>query len=267
MAFTLDTLAQELGIDPSTLHAKSDVVAKWNGYLSEADTKYSQATAAQRDAAESVEQAKRDQTAIDEQITKFGMTEVRVAELEAANAAYKSALEKAKESGLNIDLSGIRQPAAAVTVDPNKTLHDTMRTGFSQMGEALRVQTRYQSVYGKPFVDDPVRLVDEAIAAKMSVSDYAERKYKFSEETTRQSAAEQQRKIDEGVQAGVKKWQEDHPVTNGHPGLARGRDSAHSKVFKPRDAKEQSDFRKLSPRDRIAASVSRVRQAVASSAD
>jgi hypothetical protein len=267
MAFTLDTLAQELGIDPSTLHAKSDVVAKWNGYLSEADTKYSQATTAQREAAETLEQAKRDQTAIDDQIQKFGVSEVRVAELESANAAYRSALDKAKESGLNIDLSGIRQPSVATPADPNKTLHDTMRAGFSQMGDALRVQTRYQSVYGKPFVDDPVKLVDEAIAAKMSVNDYAERKYKFSEEQTRQTKAAEDARVQAGIDAGVKKWREDNPVTAGHPGLARGRDSMHSKIFKPRDAQEQSDFRKMSPRDRIAASVSRVRQAVASSTD
>lgn len=267
MAFTLDTLAQELGIDPSTLHAKSDVVAKWNGYLSEADTKYSQATAAQNEARETLEQARRDQSAIDTEITKFGISEVRVAELESANAAMRAALDKAKESGLNIDLSGIRQPTVATPADPNKAFQDSMRNGFSQMGDALRAQTRYQAVYGKPFVDDPVKLVDEAIAAKMSVSDYAERKYKFSEESEKQRQAEVQRKIDEGVQAGVTKYKEDHPVTNGHPGLARGRDSAHSKIFAPRDAKEQSDFRKLSPRERIAASVSRVRQAVASGSD
>lgn len=267
MAFTLDTLAQELGIDPSTLHAKSDVVAKWNGYLSEADTKYSQATTAQKEAVETLEQAKRDQSAIDEQIAKFGVNEVRVAELESANAAYLSALNKAKESGLNIDLSGIRQPTAATPADPNKTLQDQLKTGFSQMGAALRAQARYQSVYGKPFTDDPVKLIDEAIAARVPVEQYAEQKYKFGEEQARQTKAAEDARVQSGIDAGVKKWQEDHPVTNGHPGLSRGRDSMHSKIFKPRDAQEQSDFRKMSPRDRIAASVSRVRQAVASSAD
>ena len=50
MAFTVDSLAQELGIDPATLAGKGDVVAKWNGYLTEADTKYNSATAAQKDA-------------------------------------------------------------------------------------------------------------------------------------------------------------------------------------------------------------------------
>ena len=47
MAFTVEALAAELGIDPATLQAKPDAVKKWNGYLTEADTKYTQATAAQ----------------------------------------------------------------------------------------------------------------------------------------------------------------------------------------------------------------------------
>jgi hypothetical protein len=258
--FTLDNLAAELGIDPATLQAKPDAVAKWNGYLSQADTQY-------REAKESLEQARRDQAAIDEQIKTFGVTEARVTELSAANAAYKAALLSAKSQGLNIDLAGIPDPAALPAVDPAKNLEQTLKTGFSQMGEALRVQSRYHSIYGKPFTDDPVKLVDEAIAARMPVSQYAEQKYKFAEETEKQAKAEFQRKLDEGVQAGVKKWQEDHPVTAGHRGMTPGVASRHPQVFKPRSAEETRDFRKLSPRERIAASVGRVREAIASNAE
>lgn len=265
MAFTVQDLASELGIDVSTL--KPEGVNKWNGYLTEADTKYSQATAAQREAKEALEEAKRDQSAIDEQIQKFGVTEARLAEVEAANAAYKAALETARASGLNIDLSGIRTPAKVDPVDPTKQLEQTLRSGFAQMGDALRVQTRYQAVYGKPFVDDPVKLVDEAMAARMSVSDYAEQKYKFSAETEKQRQAEVQAKIDAGVQAGVKKYQEDHPVTAGHPSLRGGVPSQFSKVYKPRNEQEKTDFRRMSPRDRIASSVSRVREALSSNSD
>jgi hypothetical protein len=259
MPFTLDNLAAELGIDPATLQAKPEAVAKWNGYLSQADAQY-------REAKEDLAKAKRDQDAIDEQIQKFGVSEARLAELETANAGYKAALEKAKESGLNIDLSGIRQPVTPA-VEPNKTFQDQMRAGFSQMGAALKVQSRYQAVFGKPFVDDPVALVDEAIAAKLPVEQYAEQKYKFSAEQEKQRAAEVQSKIDAGVQAGVKKWQEDHPVTKGNPGLAAGLASKHPQVFKPRTSQESNDFRKMSPRERIAASVSRVRESLAQAGD
>jgi hypothetical protein len=260
MAFTLDNLAAELGIDPATLQAKPEAVAKWNGYLSQADTQY-------REAKESLRQAKSDQAAIDEQITKFAVNEARLAESESAAAAYKAALDKAKESGLNIDLSGIRHPSAPTPQDPTKLLQETMRTGFTQMGAAMRVQSKFQSVYNKPFVDDPVKLVDEAIAARMPVEQYAEQKYKFSEETEKQRQAEVQRKIDEGVQSGVKKWKEDNPVTAGNPSLRNGIASRHPQIFKPRTEKESSDFRRMSPRDRIVASVSRVREAIASNAE
>jgi len=266
MAFTLETLAAELGIDPATLQAKPDVTAKWNGYLTEADTKYTKATASERAASESLEQAKRDQAAIDDQIKQFGLTEARVAELQTANAALTAAVAEAKKQGLNVDLSQFTAPKVD-TPDPTKVLQDTMRTGFSQMGEALRVQTRFQAVFGKPFVDDPVKLVDEAIAARLPVSEYGERKYKFAEETERQRQAELQTKIDAGIAAGVTKYKEEHPVTAGHRGLTPGVASRFPQVFKPRTASETSDFRKMSPRQRIEASVSRVREAIASNAE
>jgi hypothetical protein len=267
MAFTLDNLAAELGIDPATLQAKPEVAAKWNGYLTEADTKYTQATASERKAAEDVERAQREQAEIDRQIRSFGVTETRLTELETANAALTAALGKAKEMGLNVDLSGIPKPAPVAAADPTKVLNDTMRSGFAQMGEALRVQARFQAVFNKPFVDDPVRLVDEAIAAKLPVAEYAERKYKFSEETERIRQAEVQARIDAGVSAGVKKYQEEHPVTAGHRGLAPGLASRHPQVFKPRTAQETNDFRRMPVRDRIAASVSHVREALASNAE
>lgn len=265
MAFTLSDLASELGIDVSTL--KPESVNKWNGYLSEADTKYQQATTAQREAQEKVEQAKRDQAAIDEQIKSFGVTEARLTELTAANAAYKAALENAKTAGLNIDLSGIPTPAAATPPDPTKTMRDEYVRNFSNMGAVMKVQSRYQAVFGKPYTDDPVRLIDEATAARMPVEQYAESKYKFAEEQARIEKEARQKEIQAGIDAGVKKWQEEHPVTAGHPDLARGRDSNFSKIYKPRTAQESADFRKMSPKDRIAASVSRVRQAIAANAE
>ncbi len=263
MAFTVEALAAELGIDPATLQAKPDAVKKWNGYLTEADTKYTQATAAQAAARETLEQAKRDQQAIDEQIKSFGLTEARVAELQTANAALNAAIEEVKKQGLNVDLSKLPTPTKHEAVDPTKALESRLQTGFSQMGAALRVQTRYQAVFGKPFTDDPVKLIDEALAARLPVDQYAEQKYKFADEEQRRSAAELQAKIDAGVQAGITKYKEENPVTRGHDGLAPGVASRIGKIFKPRNAQETNDFRKLSPRDRIAASVSRARELLA----
>lgn len=259
MAFTLDVLAQELGIDPETLKAKSEVVSKWNGYLTKADEQY---TEAKRD----LEQAKRDQQAIDEQITKFGVTEARLAELQASNAAYAAALEEVKKQGMNVNIP-TPPPAKVDTPDPVKTVDSLMRSNFANMGAAMQVQTTYQAVYGKPFSDDPVKLIDEATAARMPVAQYAEQKYKFTEARQKADAEARQREIQAGIDSGVKKWQEDHPVEKGNPSLAKGLASQHPKVFKPRDAADAKSFRNLPPRERIAASVLRVREAMASNSE
>jgi hypothetical protein len=254
MAFTIEALAAELGIEASTLAAKGDVVAKWNGYLGEADGKY-------RTANETLAQAQREQTAINDQIAKFGVTEARLGELESANAAYKAALETAKKGGFNIDLSGIPQPAASVTVDPNKAFQDQMGLGFRQMGKAMKVQARYQAVYGKPFADDPVALVDEAIAHKMDIEAYAEQKYKFTDETNRRAAADLEAKKAEWQAQAVDKYKEEHPEI---PLSQRGMASRHPQVFKPRDAASDKTFRSLPVKERIAQSVARSREALRS---
>ena len=179
-AFDLDQFAADFGIDPATLRAKPDVAAKYNGYLSEAATQYQKATAAQQRAEESLETAKRDQSAIDDQIAQFGVSETRLAELQASNAALSAAMEEVKKQGLNVNIPNL--PVHKVDApDPIKSVDQLMRSNFANMGQAMQVQARYQSVFGKPFTDDPIKLVDEATAARMPVAQYAEQKYKFSE--------------------------------------------------------------------------------------
>src|ERR1700677_577326 len=165
MAFTLNDLANELGIPVETLASKGDVVNKWNGYLSEADTKYQTATRAQKEALETLESAKREQQVIDEQIQKFGVTEARLAELETAVAVRDAAIESVKKSGFKVDMPTLPTPKATPAADPAAE----WKQGFRQMGAAMRVQAKYQEIHGKPATFDPIALVDEAIANRMDV--------------------------------------------------------------------------------------------------
>lgn len=261
MAFTLDTLAAELGIDPTTLAAKGDVVAKWNGYLSEADNKYQTATKTQKDALETLEQAKRDQQAINEQIEKFGATEATVAEYRANNAALTAALEEVKKQGFNVTMPNLPTPKAN-TADPMQELRDRQNLGFQQMGQAMRVQAKFQQIFGKPFADDPIKLVDDAIAARLPVEEYAERKYKFTEESARIATETRQKEVQAGIDAGIKKYKEDNPSTAGNPAFQRGTASRHPQIFKPRDAADGRKFANLPPKERIAQSVARVRASI-----
>jgi hypothetical protein len=260
MSFTINDLANELGIDVATLQAKGDVVSKWNGYLSEADNKYKTSTQAQQDAQEKLAQAQREQQIINDQIAQFGVNNATLEELRAANAAYKAAFETVKKSGLDIDLSGLPNPTTAAPVDPNKAMQDRYDNAFRHMGAAMRVQARYQQVFGKPYADDPTKLVDEALANRMSVEDYAERKYKFTDEQARISNETRQKEIQAGIDAGVKKYKEDNPTTAGNPGLQRGGASRHPQVFKPREGADRKAFANLPAKERLAQSVARGRE-------
>lgn len=261
---TLAELANELGIDPAVLSAKGDVVTKWNGYLSGADTKYQDATRAQSEAVEKLEQAKREQQVINDQIASFGVTEASVAELRAANAALTAALEEVKKSGFNVDLSKIPTPRASDNPDPNKLLQDKMTQGFSLFGQALKVQNTYQEIYGKPFTGDIEALANEAQRNHMSVFDWAAKTYDFvGERSKRQKAAQEAHDADVSAKA-VSKYKEDHPeIPLGQRGVA----SRHPQIFKPRDAATDKTFRNLPAKERIAQSVARSRAALAGSGD
>lgn len=263
MSFTLQDLASDLGIDVSTL--APDKRTKWDGYLGEADTKYRQATEAQRAAQETLEQAKREQQVIDENITKFGLTEANTAALRANNAALQAALEEVKKQGFNIDVPSLPQ-SSVKTVDPQEEFRNRVTNGFAQIGDTLNFFSQYQSVFGRPYDGDISALTDEAARSRMSFRDFAERKFDFAGERAKKAQAELDRKIQEGVQAGVKKYQEEHPVTAGNPEFVRGGPSRHPIVSKPREAADRKSFANLSTREKIAQSVSRSRAALKESA-
>ena len=62
MAFDLNVFAQEFGIDPATLQSKPEVFKKWNGYLTEADTKVSDGDEAQKQAELALDAVKNEQS-------------------------------------------------------------------------------------------------------------------------------------------------------------------------------------------------------------
>lgn len=262
--FTLETLATELGIDPATLQAKPDVAAKWNGYLSEADTKYREASQAKADAEASLKRIEDEQKTINDQIEKFGLTEARYDALQANYAAMEAQLKVFKEKGYDVNLPNT--PAPVPAVDPQKKFQTDTVNAFNNWGNAMKVTARYQAIYGKPFTDDPVKLIEEAVAARLPVEQYAEQKYKFAEETQRQSAAELERKIAAGVEAGINKYKEEHPITAGNPDLHPGRASRNPYIMKKAEAQDTRKFANLSGREKIAASVGRTITALKSQA-
>lgn len=260
MSFTLDTLADELGIPRETLSAKSDVVAKWNGYLSEADSKYTQATAAQKAAETTLEAAKNEQRVIDENIAKFGMTEANILALQANNAAMEASLKKLKEQGLDVTIPTapvINKPAE---FDPNSFRNDvntTLKYGFKASND-------YQRIFGKPIPDDIDVLANEAAQQRMPFMDYVAKKYDFAGEQQKKTQAAAAAHDAEIRAAAVKEYQEKNPVVQGNADLQRGVASRHPHIVRERPGQENKTFSNLPARSKIAQSVSRTREALKS---
>jgi len=261
---TMKELEKELGLEPGTLTGKAEIAAKWDGYLSEGLNAKAEAEQKFAAAQKALSDAQLAQQTIDDQIANFGVTESRLAQAEAANAAYKAAMDKMKEQGFTFE--GVTMPEPPPhnnQPDPMKSILDNTSRGFANMTQAINVSNRYQRVFGKAMPDNLDTLANEAANNRMTIDAYAERKYGFSaaEEKQREEA---QRKHDEEIgAAAVKRYQEEHPVTAGNPNLAQGVSSNYPAMTKPRDSKSLREFASLSTREKIASAMQRSNDAAA----
>jgi hypothetical protein len=192
---------------------------------------------------------------IDENIATHGVNEVNIAQLQASNAALTAALESVKKAGF----TGITIPELPTpgTKDPAKEFQDNVARGFAQMGQAMNAMAKYQRIMGKPLPEDPTQIADNAARMRLSVNDYVEQTYKLSETERTQTAAARQAEVDAAVAAGVKKYQEDHPSTSGHPDLNGGAPSNFAQMPKTIDAKDVRQYAALPAREKIAQSIKR----------
>lgn len=263
MAFDLNVLAQELGIDPATLSSKPEVVSKWNGYLAEADTKYTQGTAAQRDAEVKLQAIQDENATINAQIEKFGLSDAANSALRANYAAMEAQLKNLKEAGF----ADIKLPdslptgttSTAPAFDPIKFSQDVNQSlvlGFD-------MNNRYQRLYGQPMPDDLSVLLREAQQARKPLTEYVPQKYDFSGQEKKLSDDRAAKHDAEVRAAAVKEYQEKHPVTAGNHELQGGRPSMYSQMPR-RESPDQKGFANLTARQKISMSVGKTRQALES---
>jgi hypothetical protein len=258
MPLTAKQILEGLGIDPTLYAGKTAELSEWDGKLAASETAANQAT---EKAKQELSDAAAIKRVIDDNIANFGVTEASVAQLKAANASYQAAFEELKKQGFNeLNLPNLPAPTAGA-VDPAKQLLDNVTRGFTQIGQTMRVQNQYMNIYGKALPDDPMTLADEAAARRMSVEAYAEQKYGFAAERTRQSA-ESAKKHDEEISAkAVKDYQEKHPNTAGNPNLNGGVPSNYPAMPPPRESGSIREFSALPARDKIANAMQRASKA------
>lgn len=252
---SLAELETELGLASGTLTGKADVVAKYDGYYAEADTK---ASAAQK----ALQDAQNLQRVIDENIANNGLNETNMAQLRASNAALSAALAEVKKAGF----TGITIPdfpaTGTVVSDPMKDLQSLIVNGFTNIGQTLNIANRYTRITGKPLPDDPATLADEARARRMDVATYAEQKYGLTALEQKASADRAQKEKDDYAAIKVKEYQETHPSVSGHPELNGGMPSNYPQMPQPRETKSVREFASMSAREKISNGMQRATQAV-----
>jgi len=244
---TLAEIAAELEIPAETLAAKPDVVKKYDGLFAASDTAVAEA---QRKLAEA--------TALDrvvnENIASFGLTEANVEQLKASNAALTAALESVKKAGFSGITIPDLPPLGKKPTDPMDDLKSLIVSGFTNVGQTLNVQNKYQRVFGRPMPDDPATLADEAAKMRMPVAQYAEQKYGFAKATAKQEA--------EWKAKGAEEWKAAHPApTFGEGG---GLPSNHAQMPKPRDAGSVREFAGMTAREKITSAMKRANEAAKS---
>lgn len=265
MAFNLDDLAKELGIDLSS--AKPEAVTKWNGYLTEADKQYREASAAKAEAEEKLAAIQNENRVINEQIAQYGASETAMASLRAnlaqeraARESMAASLETLKAAGFDVTIPEVKPAAnelnpnnpAAPSVDMNK-----ITNGFATVGQTLQVMNKYQRIFGKAIPDDIVALTDEALANRMTVTAWADKKYNFAAEESRVATERQVKRDADIAAAAVAKFQQENPITRGNPELSRGVPSRFPQLESKREGPGENGrkFANMSVREKIARSV------------
>ena len=247
---TIDELAAELGLDVATIDPAKK--AKVTAYLTEADSKYSSASQAQKDAQAALDAVKSEQQAIDEKIKSFSLTEAEVDSLRANYAALEAQAKTLKAQGYNLTIPDSPVKHEPPAFDPNKFQNDVNTT----LVHGFNVMNRYQRLYGKALPDDVDALAREAKAHNMHFTDWAAQKYDFAGEEKRQAEKATQADKDAYANQKLKEYQDAHPVTAGNPELTPGGASRFPELAKRPVPQKHENFGG-SPAQRIARSVKR----------
>lgn len=259
---TIQEIAAEMGVDLSTV--KPEFVTRISGLVTDADKQFQSATQLKEASEANLRQVQQEQDEINRYIEQYGASEQTNAALRANYAAMEAQLKSLKEQGIPVEIPAA--PAAPTTKQPTTPAFNpdqfADRMG-SVLSQSIDASNKHLALYGKPMPDSLETLAAEAKQARKTVGQHAAEKYDFSGEEKRKSEAAAKAHDEAVAAAAVKKYQEDHPNVAGNPFQARGESSSFPQILKPREAKDQRAFANLSPREKIAQSVARSREAIA----
>ena len=202
------------------------------------------------------------------------------ASMDTRLAAYESALKAAKEGGFQVP-----EILATPVVTPGSPVKDP-RTGqflpsgstvaapdqFKKLQEdiggafafAASTSWKYRSLFGTEMPDDPVLIIREATAQRMSPADYAAKKYDFAGKEKAKREAEQKAHDDairkETKEASDKEWSE---KVGNNPNVRQAQVSAFSEVRQAVKEGKRADPLKMTPQERAKATRDNIRRDIA----
>lgn len=261
MAKTLEEVLRETGLTDEQITAlDGKVKAGLTAYASSANESLEKAELAVRAQREAYDRE------IAPALNKWAN---ETAEYQAREAAYKAALNAAKDGGFQIpailnDPNPNPQPGR--TADGKFVANANPVPGSPQFDSKKLIDDvanfnvfvadtswKYRTLFGKELPDSPSNLVREATAQRMSPADYAAKKYGFSEKETAMKAADEKAKIDAAVKDAVDKNTRDLTERFGsNPNVRTPSESAFSSVNKAVTSGQRKDPLKLTAEERTA---------------
>jgi hypothetical protein len=199
---------------------------------------------------------------------------VKEANLAAERDYYKTLAEKSKDGGFIAEVPPFKaeQPrgdggkfvagANAVPGSPNLQEFETKVAGA--MGSLADLQWKYRTLFNKEMPDAPTALAAEATAQRMSMIDYAAKKYNFDGRKAEIEAAEKKAAEDK-IREEVTKERDQYWAerTGNNPMVRMGEASRFAELKKGVEAGTRVDPLKMSRDQRHAATAQAIRQDIA----
>lgn len=247
--------------DIAKLDAKA--VTAMSGVLTAAEQAQQQAELAQRAAQQMFENE------ITPALNGWGQKE---ANLTAERDYYKTLATKAKDGGFVAEVppfqAGAPTPVAPNVVPGMPSLQELEQKLGGAFGTLSDLQWQYRSLHGREMPDAPTALASEAAAQRMSLAEYAAKKYDFAGRKAAMAADEKKKSEDAIRKAAIeetdKKWAE---KIGSNPNVRQAQVSNYSELKKGVTDGKRPDPLKLGTREqRHAATRANIQREVEASA-
>lgn len=235
---TVEELLKSKGIAEDVITGlPKDVIGHLTSYVSEADTKLQTATEAATTAEEARRQAELEKQEIDKYVTDYGNSLTKTSSIEAKNAALTAYLTKLKADGFAV-------PEELVSGEPGKKTPVRAEGGILDEGQILGkvgmvmsqwfdANNEHIRLFGVPIPDDSTSLNMEATRARKPLGEFAAEKYKFKETRVAKAKANDDKRIADGIKAGMEEERrKDAEARGSNPNLRNG-ESSRASLVKP----------------------------------